>query len=300
MIRHFDEMKTKLAAGPTRRVAVAAADDAHTLEAVLQAVKNGIIEPILLGDRKETEAILAKMGGAPNTLRIDDVKEPHKCAEAAVRMAKDGEVDCIMKGRIDTSVMLRTLLDGEKGIRKREMLSGFGLFETGYYHKMFAITDLSLNLYPTLAQKKTILENALDVFHALGVERPKVAVIAAVEKANPKMPETVEAEALAQMAATGELPGCAIAGPISVDLALNPHSAVVKRYENPVAGDADILLAPNITAGNIAAKMIESVGGARSCGMIIGAKVPVIVLSRAAPTDDKYMSIILSALVGAN
>ena len=300
MIRHFDEMKAKLEAGPTKRVAVAASDDAHTLEAVMQASKDGIIEPILLGGKKETEEILEKLGCASNPPRIDDIIDPQKCAEAAVRMAKDGEVDCIMKGRIDTSVMMRTMLDGEKGIRKREMLSGFGLFETRYYHKMFAITDLSLNLYPTLEQKKTILENALDVFYALGVQRPKVAVIAAVEKANPKMPETLDAEALAKMATTGELPGCEIAGPISVDLALNPKSAVVKRYISPVAGDADILLAPNITAGNIAAKMIESAGGARSCGMIIGAKVPVIVLSRAAHADDKYMSIILSALIGAN
>jgi len=300
MIKHFDEMKTKLEAGPIKRVAVAASDDAHTLEAVMRASTDGIVEPILLGDKKETENILEKMGCNYNALRIDDIKEPRKCAEAAVRMAKDGEVDCIMKGRIDTNILMRMMLDRDIGIRKRELLSGFGLFETQYYHKMFAITDLSLNLYPTLEQKKTILENALDVFHALGIERPKVAVIAAVENANPKMPETLEAESLAKMADTGELTGCEIAGPISVDLALNPKSAIVKRYTNPVAGDADILLAPNITAGNIAAKIIESAAGARSCGMIIGAKVPIIVLSRAASADDKYMSIILSALIGAN
>lgn len=299
MIQTFDEMREHLASSSKRRVAVVMSDDLHTLEAIMRAKEDGLVEPVLLGDARETERLLSKLGYNAGALDIRDLLMPQDCATAAARMARDGQVDCIMKGRIETGTIMKAMLDSNNGIRRSEIMSGIGLFETPYYHKMFAITDIALNLRPTLEHKKAILENALDVYHALGVSQPKVAVVTAVETVNPKMPETVDAEALCNMVQAGEVTGCIAAGPISVDLAMDTESATTKRYSSPVAGDADILLVPDISSGNIAAKLVTSVAHGRSCGIMVGAKVPLIVLSRSASADDKYMSIVLSALVGA-
>lgn len=299
MIKSFDELKKTLEGCPKSRMAVVSSDDAHTLEAVMHAASKGLIEPVLLGNAKETERILKELGFSAEGVEIKDFASPEECAQAAAKMAADNKVDSIMKGRTETAVVMKAVLDKTLGLKKRSVLSGFGIFEAPGYHKVFGITDMSLNMYPTLEQKKGILENAVDAFHALGIENPLVAVIASIETLNPKMPDTVDADALAKMAASGEITGCTVAGPISLDLAMDPGAAAIKRYNSPVAGDADILVVPDITAGNIAAKMITCVAGGKTGGIIIGAKVPLIVLSRSATADDKYMSIALSALVGA-
>lgn len=299
MIKTLDELKIKLAVCPKSRMAVVAAQEAHTLEAVMKATADGLVKPILLGNAEQTKRILIELGYSTDGVEIIDIATPEECAVTAARLAAEGRVDSIMKGKVETGVVMKVMLDKANGLRKRNVLSGFGLFETPYYHKVFGITDIALNLYPNLEQKKAILENALDVFHALGVENPKVAVVAAVENVNPKMQETVDASELCKMAEAGEITGCTIAGPISVDLAMDPESAAIKGYSSSVAGDADLLLVPDISSGNIAAKLVTSVAGGRTCGIMIGAKVPLIVLSRAATADDKYMSIVLSALVGS-
>ena len=190
---------------------------------------------------------------------------------------------------------MKVLVNRERGIRKNDTMSLLAFMESPNYHKVFAITDVGLLTYPSKDQKKAAIQNAVEAFHALGVEQPKVAILAAVEKVNPKMKETVEA---AEIKEEG-VEGCIIEGPIGYDLAMDPASAPIKGYVSPVAGDADLLVVPDIVSGNIAAKTITVIGGGRTGGVVLGAKVPVLLVSRAASADDKYMSIVIAALVGS-
>lgn len=295
MLKDFDQLKEMLLRQPMkRRVAVVAAQDEHTLEAVTRAAKDGMIEPVLIGQEEKIHEILTKLGFDPEMVTIIAIEDPAECAQKACDMARAGEVDCIMKGKLETGALMKVLVNKEKGIRRNNVMSLLAFFESPEYHKIFGITDVGLLTYPTQEQKKAALENAVAAFHALGIEEPKVGIIAAVEKVNPKMKETVEADAIKREG----VPGCVIEGPISYDLAMDPAAAAIKGYESPVSGDADILVMPDIVSGNVAAKSITCTGGGRTGGTILGALVPVLMASRSATADDKYMSIVISALVG--
>ena len=295
MIKNFEQLKEMLKAMPVkRRVAVVPAQDEHTLEAISHAYKDGMVEPVLIGDEPKLREILAQIGTDADKMTIIHVEDPVEAIQKAADMARDGEVDCIMKGKTETGALMKVLVNRERGIRKNDTMSLLAFMESPNYHKVFAITDVGLLTYPSKEQKKAAIENAVEAFHALGVEEPKVAILAAVEKVNPKMKETVEA---AEIKEEG-VPGCIIEGPISYDLAMDPASAPIKGYVSPVAGDADLLVVPDIVSGNIAAKTITVIGGGRTGGVVLGAKVPVLLVSRAASADDKYMSIVIAALVG--
>ncbi len=295
MIKNFEQLKEMLKAMPVkRRVAVVPAQDEHALEAISHAYKDGMVEPVLIGDEPKIREILAQIGTDADKLTIIHVEDPAEAIQKAADMARDGEVDCIMKGKTETGALMKVLVNRERGIRKNDTMSLLAFMESPNYHKVFAITDVGLLTYPSKEQKKAAIENAVEAFHALGVEEPKVAILAAVEKVNPKMKETVEA---AEIKEEG-VPGCIIEGPISYDLAMDPASAPIKGYVSPVAGDADLLVVPDIVSGNIAAKTITVIGGGRTGGVVLGAKVPVLLVSRAASADDKYMSIVIAALVG--
>lgn len=295
MIKNFEQLKDMLRSMPEkRRVAVTPAQDEHTLEAISHAYKDGLVEPVLIGDGPAIREILGKLGISPEGMEIIHIEDPIASIQKAADMARDGEVDCIMKGKTETGALMKVLVNKEHGIRKNDTMSLLAFMESPHYHKVFAITDVGLLTYPTKEQKKAAIVNAVEAFHALGVAEPKVAVIAAVEKVNPKMKETVEA---AEIKEEG-VEGCIIEGPISYDLAMDPQSAPIKGYVSPVAGDADLLVMPDIVSGNVAAKTITVIGGGRTGGVVLGAKVPVLLVSRAASADDKYMSIVLAALVG--
>ena len=295
MIKNFDQLKAMLKAMPVKRkVAVVPAQDEHTLEAISHAYKDGMVEPVLIGDEPKIREILAQIGTDADKMTIIHVEDPVEAIQKAADMARDGEVDCIMKGKTETGALMKVLVNRERGIRKNDTMSLLAFMESPNYHKVFAITDVGLLTYPSKEQKKAAIQNAVEAFHALGVEQPKVAILAAVEKVNPKMKETVEA---AEIKEEG-VDGCIIEGPISYDLAMDPASAPIKGYVSPVAGDADLLVVPDIVSGNIAAKTITVIGGGRTGGVVLGAKVPVLLVSRAASADDKYMSIVIAALVG--
>ena len=295
MIKNFEQLKEMLKAMPVKRkVAVVPAQDEHTLEAISHAYKDGMVEPVLIGDEPKIREILAQIGTDADKMTIIHVEDPVEAIQKAADMARDGEVDCIMKGKTETGALMKVLLNRERGIRKNDTMSLLAFMESPNYHKVFAITDVGLLTYPSKEQKKAAIQNAVEAFHALGVEQPKVAILAAVEKVNPKMKETVEA---AEIKEEG-VDGCIIEGPISYDLAMDPASAPIKGYVSPVAGDADLLVVPDIVSGNIAAKTITVIGGGRTGGVVLGAKVPVLLVSRAASADDKYMSIVIAALVG--
>ncbi|MFD1174819.1 bifunctional enoyl-CoA hydratase/phosphate acetyltransferase [Paenibacillus puldeungensis] len=281
------------------RVAVVAAQDEHTLDSVVQATKDQLIVPILIGDESKIKAIFESMGQRAEDYDIVNEQEIDDCLQVAIGLVKDGKADAMMKGKLETGQFMKSVVK-DPDMKKGGLISLMGFYETDKYHKLFAVSDMGMNTYPDLEGKKKILLNAVNVFHAIGIENPKVAVMAAVEKVNPKMPETVDAGQLKQMNQTGEIRGCIVEGPISFDLATSKEAADVKGYESPVAGDADLLLVPDIVSGNILVKCLTGIAGASTAGIIIGARVPLIVTSRSAEASDKYNSIALTAFVGQN
>jgi len=296
-IKSFDQLRQSLSRLPVkRRGGVAPAQDPHTLEAIALAVQYQMIDPVLIGLKEEINHLMEQTGVPPEAVTIIAEDDIEASVQKAADLARAGEIDCIMKGKIETGQLMRVLVNKERGIRKNDTMSLLAFMESRYYHKVFAITDVGLLTYPTLEQKKAAIQNAVNAYHALGVSMPKVAVLAAVEKVNPKMRETVEAD---EIKAQG-MDGCVIEGPISLDLAMDPEAAPIKGYASPVAGDADILVVPDIVSGNLLAKSITVVGGGKTGGVVMGARVPVLLVSRSATAEDKYMSIVIAALIGQN
>ena len=296
----FDEILRSAGELPERAVmAVAAAADPHSLEAALEARRAGIAEPLLVGDRG---AILSFLEGLGESVPDEDIIDASGSAEAAARavaLVREGRASFLLKGGLDTSVLLRAVVDKERGLSRGRLMSHFTIFEIPGYHKLLAPVDGGMVTYPTLEQKKQIIENTVEMFHALGYECPKVGVLACVEKLNPKMPETVEADALKQMNLRGEIPGCVVEGPISYDCAVSKEIADYKGFESPCAGDCDILLAPNIHAGNIMGKMLTVTCGAKMAGFIVGAACPIAMTSRGSSAEEKFDSIVLAAVCAA-
>ena len=296
----FDEILRSAGELPERAVmAVAAAADPHSLEAALEARRAGIAEPLLVGDRG---AILSLLEGLGESVPDEDIIDASGSAEAAARavaLVREGRASFLLKGGLDTSVLLRAVVDKERGLSRGRLMSHFTIFEIPGYHKLLAPVDGGMVTYPTLEQKKQIIENTVEMFHALGYECPKVGVLACVEKLNPKMPETVEADALKQMNLRGEIPGCVVEGPISYDCAVSKEIADYKGFESPCAGDCDILLAPNIHAGNIMGKMLTVTCGAKMAGFIVGAACPIAMTSRGSSAEEKFDSIVLAAVCAA-
>ena len=278
-----------------KKVAVVAAQDEHTLEAVFHAAENNIVEPVLIGSKEKIKEIVAKLGKQISDDAIIDAADEVASAQKAVAMARNGEIDFIMKGKIQTADLLRAVVDKEKGLRTGKVMSHISIQEIPTYHKLLITTDGGMMMYPDLEQKKKIIENAVDVLHSLGYENPKVGVLAAVETVNPKMPESVDAGKLKEMNQNGEIAGCIVEGPISYDIAMNKESGIIKGFVSPVAGDPDILIVPNITAGNILGKCLVYSAGAKMAGFIVGAKVPIVLTSRGSSSEEKYLSLVISA-----
>lgn len=292
----FDELIAKLKSSPRSvRMAVAAAGDDHTIEAVLNARKEGIVSPILVGDKKLIDAALNEFGATVPEEDIYDIPDIAESAKFAVQLVREGKANLLMKGKLDTSVMLRPVVNKETGIGKGGVMSHFTAFEVPNYHKLLVPVDGGMVTYPTLEQKKSIIENTVGALRAMGYDEVKVGVLACVEKVNPKMPETVEADELKQMNLRGEITGCIVEGPISYDCAVSKEIADFKGFHSPVAGDADVLIAPNIHAGNIMGKMLACTAGAKMAGFIVGAKVPIVLTSRGSSPLEKYNSIAIAA-----
>ncbi len=297
--KSFQELSELVKAFPRKTgVAVAMAQDYHTLEAVSKAAREGLIRAWLLGSKEEITAILKELGESEDNYTILEEPDAKSCMRKAAQLVYEGKAGAIMKGKMETGQIMKGILDKENGLRKGGLISLTGFYESPYYHKMFAVTDQAINIAPDLDGKKEILENAVDAMHMLGNPNPKVACLCAVEKVNPKMPETEDAAELKELNLKGEITGCVVEGPISLDLAMVRGSASVKGYESPVAGDADLMVVPNLVSGNLMVKAITEVGGGQTGGLVLGAKVPVILVSRAATTEDKFNSIALAAYIG--
>lgn len=292
----FDELiKHVQSNGSKKRVAVAAAHDSHTLEALILADGDNIATPVLVGNKAEIQEILAKLGVDSDKYEIYETHSDKESAEKTIELIKEGKADFIMKGKLQTADLLRAVVNKEKGLSKGKVMSHVAMHEVPTYHKLLAVTDGGMMLYPNLEEKKQIMENAVEVFNNIGYECPKVAVLAAVENVNPKMPETVDGDLLKQMNLRGEIKNCIVEGPMSFDLALSKESAEIKGYKSEVVGEVDIMLVPNITTGNIMSKALIYGGNAKMAGFIVGAKVPIVLTSRGASTQEKYLSLAISA-----
>ena len=293
---HFSQITEKVkGSGKIKRMAIAVAGDLHTLEAALDASKAGLIQPVLVGDKGEINAILDNLGEKVPENDIYHAVEGAEACDLAVRLVREGKADFLMKGNIDTAVLMKSVVNKETGLAKGALMSHFCIFEVPTYHKLLTIVDGGMVPYPTLEQKKFIIENTVATLLDLGYDCPKVGVLACIEKVNPKMPETVEADELAKMNQRGEIKNCIVNGPVSYDCAVSKEIAGIKGYTAEVAGDADILIAPNIHAGNFMGKMLTCSCKAKLAGIIVGAKCPIVLTSRGSSAEEKLLSIMISA-----
>ena len=281
-------------------IAVAAAQDREVLEAVETARKEGLARAILVGDTQRIAEEARHLA-----LPLDEYERIHEetvtqAAATAVRLVREGHASVVMKGILDTAVLLKAMLNKEAGLHGGRLVSHVGVIESPYYHKLLIVTDGAINIAPSLTEKIDIIQNALDCAVALGIEVPKVALLAAIEKINSeKMPCTAEAAILSQMNRRGQIPGCCIDGPLALDNAISKEAARIKGITSDVAGDADILVAPDIEAGNVLYKALIDLGGAKGAGLVMGAAAPVVLTSRSDTAEVKLASIALAVLVAA-
>ncbi len=297
MLKSFESIIDLAKQKGTRRLVVAAATDRYVLTAVMKAKAEKIIEPILFGRKQEILKICADIGFDVSGVEITDIADPEQAPYEAVSMIRSGQADIMMKGMIDTKSMLKAILDKEKGLRKGAVVSHVALFESPYYHKLIGVTDAAMPIVADLAEKVEIINNAVEMYHRLGVNEPKIAVLGPIETINPKMEATVHAAILAQMNQRKQIKGCIIDGPLALDNAVLADSVRQKGIVSNVAGDADLLVTHDINSGNILYKSLNFLGGAASAAVVMGAKVPIVLTSRADPDKSKLMSIALAAAI---
>lgn len=282
---HFDRLLEKAAALPAIPTAVVAPEEPNSLGGAILAAKHTLITPILIGDRAKIEAAAAELGEDISGFELVDVAGHEAAAAAGVAMANAGKAQAVMKGHLHTDELLHHVFKREGGLRTKRRVSHVFVMDVPGMSHLLMVTDAAINIAPVLEEKVDIVQNAIDLAKALGVETPRVAVLSAVEMVNPKIPSTIEAAALAKMADRGQIKGGLVDGPLAMDNAIDMGAAKTKGITSTVAGQADILLAPNLEAGNMIAKQLTFLAHAEAAGLVIGTSCPVILTSRA--DDDK-------------
>ncbi len=296
MIKNMNELIETVKGNSKKRIAVAVAEDADVLLSVYEAYKLGLVDVSLVGDKKKIFDIADSLKIDISSFEIIKENNNDKAIKTTVDLVSSGRGDILMKGMVQTPDLLRVVLDKDMGLRTGRVLSHVGLLEIENYHKMIIITDGGLNIAPDLKQKADIVQNAVNVSLSLGIEVPKVAILAAIELINPNMQPTLDAAALCKMAQRGQIKKCIIDGPLAMDNAISAEAAKHKGIESEVAGDVDILLSPDIEAANILYKTLVFLAKAKPSGLVVGAKVPIVTTSRADDYKAKLHSIALSAL----
>ncbi|MBR6798456.1 MAG: bifunctional enoyl-CoA hydratase/phosphate acetyltransferase [Firmicutes bacterium] len=296
MLKNLEAMAELVRSNPVKkRIVLCCAHDEHSLDAVYEAFKEGMVTPVFVGKEEEIKKICDEQGFDFGDVRIYDVDDDLEAAKKAVSLIREGEGDFLMKGKMQTADLLRQVVNKETGLQVGKIMSHVGIFQIPNYHKLIVQTDGGMLLTPNLEQKAKIINNAVETLHNMGYEEPKVAVLCAAEKLNPKAPESVDAAALKEMNQNGEITGCIVEGPISYDIALSKEIAEFKGFDSPVAGDADVVIMPNMAAGNILGKSWSITAGGMMAGMIVGAKVPIVLTSRGATAAEKFYSIVFAA-----
>jgi phosphotransacetylase/acyl dehydratase len=270
--------------------------DATSLSGAVEAKTQGLITPILVGPTAKIKAVADAAKISLEGIEIDDVPHSHAAAERAVALVRDGTAQAIMKGKIHTDEMMSPILSRELGLRTDRRMSHIFVLDVPHYSKPLFITDAAINIYPTLEEKRDIVQNAIDLAQALGIKTPKVAILSAVETVYPKIASTVEAAALCKMADRGQITGGLLDGPLAFDNAVSKSAALIKGIKSDVAGDADILVVPDLEAGNMIAKQLIYLAGADAAGIVIGARVPIILTSRADGTMSRLASCAIAQL----
>ncbi|MBN8746217.1 Phosphate acetyltransferase [Xylophilus ampelinus] len=279
------------------RVAVVHPCDALSLGGALDARDAGLIEPVLVGPRAKVEVAAKAAGLDLAGVDIEDVPHSHAAAARAAELAGQGRVEALMKGSLHTDELMSAVLQADANLRTKRRLSHCFLMQTPAYPRPFIITDAAINIAPTLEEKADIVRNAIELAHAIGVAQPRVAILAAVETVNPRMAATLDAAALCKMAERGQIAGGVLDGPLAFDNAVSAAAARVKGIESPVAGRADVLVVPDLESGNMLAKQLEYMGDAATAGIVLGARVPIVLTSRADARDTRMASCAIAVLL---
>jgi len=278
------------------RTAVAHPCDETSLRGAVEAAKAHIIEPILVGPKAKINALAAALGLDISKFQLIDAPHSHAAAAKAVELVRAGEADALMKGSLHTDELMAEVVRKETGLRTERRISHVFIMDVPTYHKPLFVTDAAVNIFPTLDDKADIVQNAIDLAIALRIEEPKVAILSAAETVNSKIPSTLDAAALCKMADRGQITGGILDGPLAFDNAISPAAAKTKNIKSLVAGDADILLVPDLEAGNMLAKVLIFLANADTAGIVLGARAPVILTSRADSLRARMASCAVAAL----
>jgi len=293
----YQRLITAVQADPPTITAVAHPCDASSLSGAVNAALLGLIVPILVGPKKKVQAAAAAAGIDISAFELVDAEHSHDAAEKAVALVRAGRAEMLMKGSLSTDELLSAVLRRDTGLRTARRLSHCFAMDLPSHSNVLIITDAAINIFPTLEDKVDIVQNAIDLAHALGIEQPKVAILSAMEKVNPKLQSTIEAAALCKMAERGQITGGLLDGPLALDNAISPEAARIKQINGPVAGHADILVVPDLEAGNMLAKSLSFLMGAETAGVVLGARVPITLTSRADSVHSRMASCAVAALV---
>ncbi|MDU5333402.1 phosphate acyltransferase [Enterococcus sp.] len=290
-MQKFDELLANFSCDQKIRIGVVCANDEITIQSVFNQKVRDFLEPILIGDEEIITKILRKHDFSA---RVVPAMTEEECAALGVEMVKKNDIDFLMKGHIQTRTFLKAVVDREKGIATSGLLSHVALNEIPAYHKLLLTTDGGMVTAPSKEDKKILIQHGLEVMKKIGIAKPKVGILAAAEKVNPKIASSVEAEEIMQELQTEMSDSCWIDGPISLDLSLSKKVADIKHYESPVAGDADIVIGPDITTMNVLGKSLTILAGAKMAGLIMGASVPIVMVSRGSTEEEKAYSILIA------
>jgi phosphate butyryltransferase len=296
-ISRFEEMiSAARQVGPVP-IAVAAAHDSEVLRAVHRAQRNGMIEATLVGDWPAIEAYATQVGADLTGMSILHEPDPQRAALQVVEQARNGRARVVVKGQVKTSDLLSVALNRHIGIRGHGFLSHVGIFELPGMERLIYLSDSGVVVYPDVYQKLEIIKNVVRVAHLFGVQEPKVAILAASETVHPKIPASIDALALSRMAEQGWVEGAVVDGPLGLDLAISPRAAELEESDSPIAGMADVLIVPNVEAGNIVAKGLQYFAHSRMAGLVVGARVPIIISSRADSAETRYLSLAMAVIL---
>ncbi len=300
MIKNFDELLTVVKSKEKKKVAIAAAQDPVVIEAVCMAAEMGLIKPILVGDSKKITDIFSELNISDKGYEIVDEPDLIESAKKAVSLVREGEADFLMKGLIPTADIMRAVLDKEKGLRTDSLISHVMVYKVDTYSKFLFLSDGGINVAPDLEQKVKILENAIKVCNAMGLDKVYASCLAGAETVNPKIQATVDAKAIADMKDKWAKYNAVVEGPVALDLAINKAACEHKGYKGEGGGRADILLVPYYEVGNVLGKSMTYLANSESAGIIMGAKVPIVLVSRADSSKTKLLSIALGSIIASN
>ena len=293
----YERLIGRAQALPPVPCAVAHPCDESSLRGAVQAGQMGLLKPILVGPKARIEAVAAQFGIDISAVEVVDAPHSEAAAETAVRLAREGKAEVLMKGSLHTDEIMAAVVKRDTGLRTSRRISHCFIMDVPAIDRVVVITDAAVNIFPTLEDKIHIVQNAIDLARALGLQQPKVAILSAMETVNPKVPSTIEAAALCKMAERGQITGGLLDGPLALDNAIDLGAARIKKITSPVAGLADILVVPDLEAGNMLAKSLSFMADADAAGIVLGARVPIILSSRADSVTARLASCAVAALV---